>query len=53
MNTQISRRGFLCAAGIASASAALTACGCQQLRFLRGRLCRRLFGGCFGRSPSS
>ena len=27
MNTQISRRGFLCAAGIASASAALTACG--------------------------
>ena len=27
MNAQISRRGFLCAAGIASASAALTACG--------------------------
>ena len=27
MNTQISRRGFLCAAGIASASAVLTACG--------------------------
>ena len=27
MNTQISRRSFLCAAGIASASAALTACG--------------------------
>ena len=27
MNTQISRRRFLCAAGIASASAALTACG--------------------------
>lgn len=27
MNTQISRRGFLCAVGIASASAALTACG--------------------------
>ena len=27
MNTQISRRGFLCAAGIASAAAALTACG--------------------------
>ena len=27
MNTQISRRGFLYAAGIASASAALTACG--------------------------
>ena len=26
MNTQISRRGFLCAAGIASASAVLTAC---------------------------
>ena len=27
MNTMISRRGFLCAAGIASASAVLTACG--------------------------
>ena len=27
MNAQISRRGFLCAVGIASASAALTACG--------------------------
>ena len=27
MNAQMSRRGFLCAAGIASASAALTACG--------------------------
>lgn len=27
MNAQISRRGFLCAAGIASVSAALTACG--------------------------
>lgn len=27
MNAQISRRGFLCAAGIASAAAALTACG--------------------------
>lgn len=27
MNTKISRRSFLCAAGIASASAALTACG--------------------------
>ena len=27
MTAQISRRGFLCAAGIASASAALTACG--------------------------
>ena len=27
MDTQISRRGFLCAAGIASAVAALTACG--------------------------
>ena len=27
MKTMISRRGFLCAAGIASASAVLTACG--------------------------
>ena len=43
MKTMISRRGFLCAAGIASASAVLTACsGSSSSIFHRILRCRLL-----------
>ena len=43
MKTMISRRSFLCAAGIASASAVLTACGGSSSKTGTYRKGKRLF----------